>query len=160
MEILFVASFIGGWLVAWYLDKKKKSTIKNNISNTKINGGFVGGNRQSQKVGKNSFDIQGNNICINGGKIIVDGVVIAEDLGNSPITVTVEGDCHDLTTTNGSVDVLGSVTNNIKTTNGDVDIHDYIGGNVTTGNGDVECGGNIKGNVSTKLGDITSYGKD
>lgn len=91
----------------------------------------------------------GHNITINGDKVIVDGVTQDGSLvGN--ITVTVNGDVEQLSTTSGSV--YATTVTNIKTVSGDVTCTD-VHGNVQTISGDVDCP-KILGSVKTISGDI------
>jgi len=137
--LLYIGCFLSGYALAMHITHTYTS---NNLS-------------QTQKVGNNSFSIQGNSINMSNGKIVVDGKVIKDGINNCTIDVTVEGDCHDITTSNGDITVHGNIKNNVKTTNGDIAARNGIGGNVTTNNGDVDCVGSINGNVSTNMGDIT-----
>lgn len=148
MAIEFLAGLaVGGIVFGQYMHhrwEKRHMKCPHNPRN-KANG--------SSKIGTidSEYNVKGSSIQI-GGKLIVDGVVITDGLEHCSISVTVEGDCHDLTTTNGDVEVKGSVGNNIKTTNGDVEAKD-VQGSITTGNGDVTCG-TVGGNITTRLGSI------
>ena len=106
----------------------------------------------SMKNGKCVIDgksFTGNNISINGNKVIVDGVTQDGELVGD-ITVTVHGDVEALENTNGNVKAnnVGSV----KTTNGKVTCVD-VAGDVKTTNGDVNAK-SILGKVTTVNGDI------
>ena len=144
----FSLGFIVCGLIYGYYTYQQQNTQHNTISQTNNIGGCITPSNRSNR----SHTISGNSISI-GSKLIVDGVVISDGIGQCMVNVTVEGDCHDLTTTNGDVDVMGDVTNNVKTTNGDIEVHKSVGGSVTTSNSDVNCGA-ISGNVSTQMGDI------
>lgn len=102
----------------------------------------------------NGTTYKGNNICINGDKVVIDGKGQDNHLqGVGKITVTVNGDVDTLTTTSGDIIVKGSVTNSVKTTSGDVSVQGSVGGGVNTISGDVEAN-TIKGSCSTISGDI------
>lgn len=91
----------------------------------------------------------GRNITINGDKVIVDGVTQEGTLvGN--ITVTVNGDVDQLSTTSGKV--YATTVTSVKTVSGDVRCQD-VHGNVQTVSGDVDCT-KILGSVKTTSGDI------
>jgi hypothetical protein len=111
-------------------------------------------NKNKSSCKNHSYTVNGNSININNGKLVVDGEVVTGGLGQCHVQVTVEGDCKDVTTSNGDVDVMGDVTNNVKTTNGDIEVHKSVGGNVSTTNGDVDCDGSVGGSVSTNMGNI------
>lgn len=94
-------------------------------------------------------EFSGNNIRIDGNKVIVDGVAQDGELVGD-INVTVHGDVETLENTNGNVKAnnVGSV----KTTNGKVTCDD-VSGDVKTTNGDVTAR-KILGKVTTVNGDI------
>jgi len=110
-------------------------------------------NQTQTKCKDSSYTVSGKSIKIN-DKITVDGEVIDKNIKHHHVFITVTGDCHDLTTTNGNVDVKGNITNNVHTTNGDVTVHNNVNGNITTTTGDVVCNGAVGGNVQTELGNI------
>jgi DUF4097 and DUF4098 domain-containing protein YvlB len=77
---------------------------------------------------------RGNNISIDGSKVIVDGVVQEGELVGD-VQVTVQGDCESVSTTNGDISVEGSVKT-VSTVNGDVSAGS-ITGKTSTVNGDI-----------------------
>lgn len=91
----------------------------------------------------------GSNICINGNKVIVDGVEQEGELVGD-INITVNGDVESIENTNGFVKALN--VGKVKTTNGDVTC-DSVSGNVSTTNGEVRCK-KITGDVDAVNGDI------
>ena len=148
----FIGSVVGGAIVAHIMSRRNNThTISNTINGTTIKGSFIGGNDTTRQ-----YIVSGNSISID-SQLIVDGKVITDGIGNCTVNVTVEGDCHDLRTGNGRVDVRGSVMNDVHTSNGRVDVKNGVGGNVTTSNGRVTVThGSIKGNVKTTNGRISS----
>lgn len=89
----------------------------------------------------------GNNIAVRNGEVIVDGEIVATNIGNNKIIVN--GDCGDIDC-NGSVEVSGN-SGSIDCggsceVNGDVSGNIDAGGSVTCGNvnGDIDCGGSVK----------------
>jgi hypothetical protein len=119
----------------------------------------------------NGKTFNGNNISINGDKIIIDGIEVKDKdiLSSKEISITVEGNIDNLSVDNcTSIAVHGSVNNlqsvrgsihvvnvngDIKSTSGDIDIKSHVVGNINTVSGDVSCG-NITGNIKTISGDI------
>lgn len=110
---------------------------------------------------------QGNNIVVNNGKVIVDGVDMTPE--DKVITITVTGDVQTVdvgvcttVSVNGNVGKVkvsvgdvkcGSVTGDVTTSNGDIECND-VTGNVTTNLGDIKAK-SIGGNAKTQMGDIT-----
>ncbi len=108
----------------------------------------------NQKVGDRCTAISGGNINIANGEIIVDGEVVESGLKKYHFTVNIEGNCETVTTSQGTINVYGSVTNNVKTSQGSITVTEGIGGNATTSQGSIKCGGNIGGNAKTTMGNI------
>ncbi|CAL9981956.1 hypothetical protein VPHD479_0246 [Vibrio phage D479] len=106
----------------------------------------------SSKTVINGVVYKGNNISIQGDKVVVDGVVQTPGLSVGPINVVVEGDCGQLDCAAGDVVVKGNVTGDVETGSGDVECLN-VGGSVRTGSGDVKAK-NIAGSVRTGSGDI------
>ena len=100
------------------------------------------------------FNITGNNIIAN-SKITVDGKVIFDNTNQThKVTIIVEGDCDNVKTSNGEVEVKG-YAGSVTTTLGNVSVGDTVSGNVETTLGNVTVrNGNIIGNVKTTLGDV------
>ena len=98
----------------------------------------------------NGKTYKGNNICIRGNEVIVDGVVQEDTIEEKNIYVTVEGDVESLSVTSGSV-ITTSATN-ISTTSGDINCGD-VKGSISTISGDVNCE-SVTGGVNTISGDI------
>ena len=127
---------------------KRKGIMKSNgVSIISCNG----------MISINGQDYVGNNVQINGDKIIIDGVVQNE--GKSlvgQVNITIHGNVDSVTTTTGQVsaDTIGSVN----TTSGDINCLN-IRGNVNSVSGDVECSGAIGGSIRTISGDIIGGGK-
>ena len=143
---LIIGAAIGGTVVAYHLNQKYERVHSN-----------CPYNKDKSSYKNHSYTVSGQSINIGqDGKLIVDGKVIADGMSQCYVKITVDGDCHDLTTHNGDVVVKGNITNNIKTSNGDVTIGEFCNGTITTVNGDVECKGDIYGNISTKMGNISS----
>lgn len=97
-----------------------------------------GSEMNSVTVNGKRINVQGNNISVCNGRVMVDGKVIEEGL-QGIVKLQIEGDLADLNA-DCSVELTGSVH-----------------GNVDAGNS-VKCGGDIKGNVdagnSVKCGNI------
>lgn len=99
----------------------------------------------------NGNSYKGNNVNIQGDKIIIDGVVVGSE-ESKVITVQINGDCFSVQTSSGKVNISGSVGNNVTTVSGDV-ICTNVAGNVKTVSGDVRCG-DIGGDVKTVSGGV------
>ena len=115
----------------------------------------------------NGVTYSGNNLVINGNKIMIDGLDFSPEA--KIITINIEGDinmlqadvCQEIHVVKGNVGTLRTtsgdvycttVTENVVTTSGDVECDD-IHGDVHTTSGDVTVG-LISGSVSTVSGDI------
>lgn len=116
----------------------------------------------------NGHEIQGNNVTIKDGNVIVDGVDLAST--DKVINISVHGDvehlvvsaCNNLEvngnatnvqTTSANVKVTGNVLGNIDTTGGDIVVAGNVSGDIDTTSGDVRCG-DVGGNIDTVSGDI------
>jgi hypothetical protein len=112
------------------------------------------GNNTVTVNGKTFNNLSGNNISITNGKVIVDGVEVEDgDFSNSHIiNVTINGDCGDVTTSQGDI-TCGSCSS-VKTSQGDIEVSGDVAGNVTTSQGDIDIDGSVSGNVKTTMGDI------
>jgi hypothetical protein len=99
-------------------------------------------NLNNGKVTINGETYTGNNIKIDGDKVIIDGVQQSKSLVGD-ITVNIEDHVENLELNSGTVNAnnVGS----IETGSGDVRCGNVLG-NVRTGSGDVRCG-NVLGNV-------------
>lgn len=115
----------------------------------------------------NGVTYSGNNLIVNGNKIMVDGVDCSSE--DKAITINVDGNintlevdvCKEIHVLNGNVGILrttsgdvycNDVTENVITTSGDVEC-DHINGDVQTTSGDVSVG-LISGSVKTVSGDV------
>ena len=97
-------------------------------------------------VNGQSFLVNGSNICVSNGTVMVDGKVITSELSGT-VEIKFEGDIASLDVRQGSATIRGSVK-------GDVD----AGGSIQCGNvlGDVDAGGSVQcGNIG---GDIDAGG--
>lgn len=119
-----------------------KTNNSNNNSNN--SGNIINGKRY-----------RGNNITMNNGRVIIDGVdVTGDDSVRVHIeTIIFEGNVNTINVGSSNVNVLGMVCGNVKTASGDVTCGDVMSG-VSTMSGDVHAK-TIKGNVSTMSGDIS-----
>lgn len=117
----------------------------------------------------NGKSIQGSNIVIINGKVIVDGKGVQSDdkIINITIegnvekmdvdvcnTISVKGEVNDVQTKSGDIEVHGNVKGSVSSMSGDVEIGGDVGGNASSTSGDIICK-NVSGNVSTMSGDIT-----
>lgn len=99
----------------------------------------------------NGQDYVGNNISINAGRVMVDGVVQDGTL-SGPIHIAIVGDVDELRTGSGDVQVTGSA-GSIETGSGNVRCAEVLG-NVTTGSGNVKAT-LIHGKVKSMSGNVT-----
>lgn len=114
----------------------------------------------------NGVTYSGNNLSINGNKVVIDGVDFTPEAKEVTITVNgnidwiqadyckeihVNGNVENIRTTSGDV-YCTQVNGNVITTSGDVEC-DTVHGDVGTTSGDLSVG-LISGNVSTVSGDI------
>jgi hypothetical protein len=115
----------------------------------------------------NGVTYSGDNLIVNGNKVVIDGRDVTPEEKEITITVNgnlenlnvgyckeihvVEGNVNTLTTTSGNV-YCKDITGNVETTSGDIECSD-IHGNVETTSGDV-LASLISGTVSTVSGDV------
>lgn len=118
----------------------------------KFNELFKGKIQAGGRIVIDGREFKGNNISINGDKVIVDGVEQSGSLIND-ISIQIYGNVETLSTSSGDVYVDGNI-NKLSTTSGDVTAQDV--GSISTTSGDIEVLGNITGNVRTVSGDIIS----
>lgn len=102
-------------------------------------------------INVNGKSYTGNNICVNGNKIIIDGEELKTD--SKTINISINGNTDKI-----SVDQCDKITvtghvNDLKTMSGDVEITGDVKGSVKTMSGDVYCG-DIAGSITTISGDI------
>lgn len=102
----------------------------------------------------NGKQYKGRDVSITNGRIVIDGKDIEAAPGIGPISVTVAGDCGEVSNGSGDVFVNGSVKGSIKTGSGDVRCG-AVGGSIQTGSGNIECG-SVAGDVMSASGDISS----
>ena len=103
-------------------------------------------------LGNKSCNVVVNGVKYEGTeiKLVIDNKEIASY--NNNITISVEGDCKIVESTNGDINVSGNTTE-ISTTNGDVDVGGEVKGHIRTTNGNV-CASIISGSVSTINGNV------
>jgi len=100
-------------------------------------------------INDNKFTTSGTNICINNGKVIVNGVVIQDGL-SGVVDVKFEGDLASLDC-NGSATVKGNIKGNADI-GGSLDCAGNIGGSIDCGGsvncgsvgGDIDAGGSVR----------------
>lgn len=103
------------------------------------------------KINGKSFP-SGNNISIVNGVVYIDGkkaesnekvinIIVDGSINKLEVdmcdTISVNGNCNTVSTTNGDISVSGDVLKNVSTTNGDVDCGN-VGGKIKTTNGDIK----------------------
>lgn len=98
----------------------------------------------------NGRSYSGNDITINGDKVIVDGV---EQAAITDQTLIIQGDVVTVSSESGRITVNGNVNGSVKTMSGSVDCGN-VSGNVNTMSGKVSAR-DIGGSVSTMSGAIT-----
>lgn len=118
------------------------------------------------------FVSRGGNISISDNQIIIDGKVITDkDINDAKeIVITVDGnvdtikcdivekiivtgDCGEVKSSQGNVEVKGNVKGNARSSQGDVEVSGDVFGDVRTSQGSINCG-NVKGSVKTSQGSI------
>ena len=102
----------------------------------------------------NSIQISGNNITRIGNKLIIDGqeidlnkpqqiinITINGNVENLDVpvlgTVNIQGDCKSVDITNGSINIQGSVSCDVKTVNGSIKANSILG-KCSTVNGSIK----------------------
>jgi hypothetical protein len=139
------------WIVDFFKRNAEMTTRDRVVQIHCGNGDNVG-----SKVVINGVEYIGDNISINGNKVVIDGQTQQSTLVG-PISIVVEGDVGSLTTTSGDV-TCGNV-GMLNTTSGDVDVTGHISGNINTTSGDIRVGGDIHGNINTISGDVIGRNK-
>jgi len=99
----------------------------------------------------NGKTYRGERIEINGDSIIVNGKVI-DSCEQKEISVKIDGDVKELTTSTG--DVVAKGVGRLTTTSGDIKCG-TVSGDVQTTSGDIECT-SIDGSVQTVSGDVSA----
>lgn len=99
----------------------------------------------------NGKSFSGNSISIYGNKVIIDGKDCTPD--SKEINITVNGNLSKLKADVCNTIQINGDCGNVQTQSGDVEIEGAVSGSVSTMSGDVDCG-DIGGNVSTMSGDI------
>jgi cytoskeletal protein CcmA (bactofilin family) len=116
------------------------------------------------RIGKTSINLQGNNVSIVGGRIVVDGVDITDQhsIPNNVLEIHIIGEVHNLTT-DKAVNVQGVIHGNVDA-GGAVNCDDIKGnvqarGSVNADNisGSVEAGGSV--NCDDIGGNVQAGGK-
>jgi hypothetical protein len=126
----------------------------NTIRNISNKGGSITQISSSGSINVNGKSYKGNNIQINGDRVIIDGEVQEGSLSGPEVTIIVEGDCGDISTEFGDITVKGT-SKDVKTHNGQVTVGGNISGNVKTHNGNVKVSGSINGDCKTHNGNIS-----
>lgn len=113
---------------------------------------FTGRNTYTNVSGNGNV-INGKNIVVRNGKVVVDGVDVTDSLKSFNITVTgnvdklsvdacnevkIEGNVNSVYTMSGDVVIKGGVDEGVETISGDVTVGTYIAGKVSTVSGDVK----------------------
>lgn len=129
----------------------------NVISNVSSNGSITQISSGNSTVQINGKTYKGNNVKIIGDKVIIDGVSQEVTLSGPTVEVIVQGNCGDITTENGTINVKGT-SKEVKTHNGQVTVGGDILGSIKTHNGNVSVKGSIAGNCRTHNGNINSRG--
>lgn len=101
----------------------------------------------------NDMRIKGNNITINNGRIIVDGVEYTNDNRTIIEKIIVEGNVANLTVDAGNVHVNG-VTGDIEIDAGNIEVNGNVNGFVSTEAGNITVGGNVAGSVHSDCGNV------
>lgn len=107
--------------------------------------------KKNGSVNINGRSFSGNNVSINNGKVVVDGVLMDKYEEGTVVNVTIIGDVESLSNEVGSI--KATTVGSISTMSGDVYCGD-VGGSVKTMSGDVECK-SVLGNISTMSGDVS-----
>lgn len=100
--------------------------------------------------------INGNNITINNGKIIVDGVEYKHSSGRPVIInhIHVDGNVEKLDVGQGNVYITGS-TGSAKSSQGSIEIGGDVHGDVKTSQGNIDVEGSVAGSATTSMGNVT-----
>ena len=101
----------------------------------------------------NGKNYEGNNLYMNGDKVYVEGKLVSGD-DEKEVNIIIDGniDTIKLTSVN-NFNMVGNC-NNLSSTGGNLNIKGSIEGNVTSVSGNIKCK-SINGNVSTVSGDIS-----
>lgn len=124
----------------WGSKNKQSNSISNSFSNISTNG---------SSISINGKRYRGNNVEVNNGKVIIDGVVQIDDSRN--LEIIVEGNAGDITSTDGDIVVLNAKS--IESKNGNIVVKGYVDGDCITKNGNIQAN-KINGNCHTKNGNI------
>ena len=99
----------------------------------------------------NGVTYRGNNVTVNDGEVIVDGVSMSK--GNVKIDIVINGNVDKVVLTEqGSVNVKGNVGGDVETQSGNISCGD-VNGSAKTMSGNISCK-SIHGNAKTMSGNI------
>lgn len=104
-----------------------------------------GSNASNIVINGKSYNVTGNNITISNGKVIVDGIEIADESNSKKIEVIINGDV-------GSVECAGNVHVNGNSLDIKAGYNVEVGGDCL----DIDCGGNVK--IQGKVRDVNCGG--
>lgn len=152
-----------------------------------FNFGTIGNNNNTRKntsifssdgvtVTTNGQTFTGKNITICGGKMIIDGKDVKNDVSDSMVynfvlsgnidsiqgdigKIEVHGNVGSIDSTNTKI-ITGTVSGNIQTTNDSVNVSGHVSGSIQTTNAPITVQGNVKGSVKTTNAEINIYNKN
>ena len=103
----------------------------------------------------NGVSYQGNSISVTNGKVLIDGV----DAGieGKEISIVVDGDLGSLSVDSCNYVKVSGNCDQVKTMSGDIEVGGDVMGDCKTMSGDIACG-HIFGGAETKSGDFTQLG--
>ena len=95
----------------------------------------------------------GCSVSVKNGEVYIDGKLIDDSPSKTHIEITVIGDCKEVTTDAGNINIKGNVEGNVVSDAGNISVEGYVNGNVTIDTGNV-IANHIYGSVSTDCGNI------
>ena len=95
----------------------------------------------------------GCSVSVKNGEVYIDGKLIDDIPSRTYIEITVIGDCKEVTTDAGNINIKGNVEGNVSNDAGNIYIEGDVSGNVTIDTGNI-IANHISGNVSTDCGNI------
>ena len=119
--------------------------LDSNYQNISING-------SNNKVNGRSYS--GRNIQISNGKVIIDGVTVADSSNSTIGDITIEGNVESLDIDMAQKVIVKGSVKSLEVSQGDVHVEGSVEGSIESSMGDISVKGDVKGNCRTSMGDI------
>jgi cytoskeletal protein CcmA (bactofilin family) len=127
-------------MIKWF-----KSLFDSNYQSVSIN-------QSNNRVGGKVYN--GRNIQICNGKVIIDGVTVADSSTSTIGDITIEGNVESLNIDMVQKVIVKGSVKSLESSQGDVYVEGSVEGSIESSMGDISVKGDVKGNCKTSMGDI------